>query len=153
MHNELLPPSQNNNNNNINFLQQEINSRDEKIMLDEFIKEFQANSTDISKIFYGANRYIIKCNICCVTKYSFQTFNMLIYPLKKIKEYKIGKVGRYNQLNLNLYDAFLCDEEVGILDDENMIYCNQCKKLTPGTHQQNIYAMPNILKHYKYYYF
>ena len=114
-------------------------------MFNEFIKEFQANSTDISKIFYGVNRSIMKCNICRVTKYSFQTFNLLIYPLKKIKEYKIRQLGRYNQLNLNLYDAFLCDEEVGILDDENMIYCNQCKKLTPGTHQQNIYAMPNIL--------
>ena len=145
MHKELLPPSQNNNNNNINFLQQEMNSRDEKIMFNEFIKEFQANSTDISKIFYGVNRSIMKCNICGVTKYSFQTFNLLIYPLKKIKEYKIRQLGRYNQLNLNLYDAFLCDQEVENLVGENMIYCNQCKKLTPGTHQQNIYAMPYIL--------
>ena len=70
---------------------------------------------------------------------------MLIYPLKKIKEYKIRQLGRYNQLNLNLYDAFLCDQEVENLVGENMIYCNQCKKLTPGTHQQNIYIMPNIL--------
>ena len=145
MHKELLPPSQNNNNNNINFLQQEMNSRDEKIMFNEFIKEFKANSTDISKIFYGVNRSIMKCNNCSVTKYSFQTFNLLIYPLKKIKEYKIRQLGRYNQLNLNLYDAFLCDQEVENLVDENMIYCNQCKKLTPGIHQQNIYAMPNIL--------
>ena len=145
MHKELLPPSQNNNNNNVNFLEQEMNSRSEQIMFNEFIKEFQANRTDISNIFYGVNRSIMKCNICRVTKYSFQTFNLLIYPLKKIKEYKIGKVGKYHQLNLNLYDAFLCDQEVENLVDENMIYCDQCKKLTPGIHQQNIYSMPNIL--------
>ena len=31
-----------------------------------------------------------------------------------------------------------------ILDGENMIYCNSCKGLNPGTNQQIIYSLPKV---------
>ena len=145
LHKELLPPSNNNNENNeIDFLQQEQNAKDENKMLNEFIKEFKLNKTTISDIFYGINRSIMKCNNCLTKKYSFQTFNLLIFPLKKVKEYKMRQIGRGN-LDLNLYDAFYCEQEAERLEGENMIYCNVCRQLSPGVHQQQIYGMPNIL--------
>ena len=145
LHKELLPPSNNNNENNeIDFLQQEQNAKDENKMLNEFIKEFKLNKTTISDIFYGINRSIMKCNNCLTKKYSFQTFNLLIFPLKKVKEYKMRQIGRGN-LDLNLYDAFYCEQEEERLEGENMIYCNVCRQLSPGVHQQQIYGMPNIL--------
>ena len=145
LHKELLPPSNNNNENNeIDFLQQEQNAKDENKMLNEFIKEFNLNRTIISDIFYGINRSIMKCNNCGTKKYSFQTFNLLIFPLKKVKEYKMRQIGRGN-LDLNLYDAFSCEQEAERLEGENMIYCNVCRQLSPGVHQQQIYGMPRIL--------
>ena len=113
-------------------------------MLNEFIKEFNLNRSIISDIFYGINRSIMKCNNCGTKKYSFQTFNLLIFPLKKVKEYKMRQIGRGN-LDLNLYDAFSCEQEAERLEGENMIYCNVCRQLSPGVHQQQIYGMPRIL--------
>ena len=147
LHKELLPQTNNvNNNNEIDFLQQEKNAQNEGKMLDEFLKEYKNNYTIISDLFYGMNRSIMTCNNCHITKYSFQTFNLLIFPLKKVKDYKIKKLGGYNtNLNLDLYDAFYCEQEPEKLEGENMIYCNNCRQLTPGFHQQQIYGMPQIL--------
>ena len=89
MHQELNPIKQQINT-NIDFAQQEINSRNEKLMFQLFINDFQQkNKTILSDIFYGITRSIMTCNKCTITKYSFQTFNLLIFPLKKVKEYKI----------------------------------------------------------------
>ena len=146
LHKELLPQSKNNNENNeIDFLQQEQNARNEKKMFDEFIKEYELNKTIVSGIFYGINRSVMKCESCGIQKYSFQTFNLLIFPLKKVKDYKIKKYGYSSNLDLNLYDAFYCEQEDEKLDGENMIYCNYCRKLSPGNHKQQIFGMPNIL--------
>ena len=147
LHKELCP-SLNNNNNEIDFLQQELNSQNEQKMLNDFLKEMQSNTTIISNLFYGINRSVMICNGCNITKYSFQTFNLLIFPLKKVKDYKMRKYGGgwfNNNLDLNLYDAFECEQEVERLEGDNMIYCNQCKKLSPGIHKQEIYGMPRIL--------
>ena len=85
------------------------------------------------------------CNGCGITKYSFQTFNLIIFPLKKVKEYKISKLGKYNDLELNLYDAFECESQKEKLEGDNMIYCNTCRKLQPGINKNDIYGMPKIL--------
>ena len=146
MHKELLSPSNINNNNNVDFAQQEMNSRFEHIMYQEFIKEYNNNKTIISDLFYGINRSIMVCHGGCqITKYSFQTYNLLIFPLKKVKDFKIRRVGRYQNLDLNLYDAFECEQQIEKLEGENMIYCNACKKMTPGAHKQDIYGLPKIL--------
>ena len=145
LHKELLKPNPNKNNNEVDFLQQEINSQNEIIMLKDFLKEYEANRTFVSDIFYGINRSVMKCFGCGICKYSFQTFNLLIFPLKKVKDYKKRQVGSVNNLDLNLYDAFLCEQEEEKLEGENMIYCNRCKKLSPGSHQQQIYGTPEVL--------
>ena len=114
-------------------------------MLNDFLEEFKLNQTIISKSFYGTNRSIMKCNNCGLTKYSFQTFNLLIFPLKKVKEYKQKNRHFWNKLDLNLYDAFLCEQEGETLDGENMIYCNNCRQLAPGFHEQDFYTLPPLL--------
>ena len=120
-------------------------SHNEKKMLDEFIKEFVSNSTIVSNIFYGINRSMIICNYCLIVKYSFKSFNSIIIPLKKVKEYKIRKLGRYNNLNLNLYDAFECESQMEKLEGDNMIYCQICRKLQKGINKNDFYMMPKIL--------
>ena len=51
-----------------------------------------------------------------------------------------------NNLNLNIFDAFECEQEVERLEGDNMIYCKNCCKLTPSLYKQDIYGMPQILK-------
>ena len=50
-----------------------------------------------------------------------------------------------NNLDLNLYDAFECEQQIEKLQGENLIYCNTCRKLTEGTHKQDYYTFPPIL--------
>ena len=146
LHKELIVNNKNNNDNKeIDFLQQEMNSQNEQFMYNDFIKELTLNRSFVSDIFYGINRSVMKCHGCRVSKYSFQTFNLLIFPLKKVKDYKIRKFGNARNLNLNLYDAFLCEQEEEKLVGENMIYCNRCKQLTTGSHKQDIHGLPRIL--------
>jgi len=115
LHNELKNPSIQNDK-EIDFVQQEIDARNEQKMLNDFFAEFKLNQTIISNTFYGVNRYIVKCSACQCKKYSFQTFNLLNFHLKKVKEYKQKNLHFLNKLDLNLYDAFLCEQEGEILD-------------------------------------
>ena len=145
LHKEILGPNKNNSNNEVDFLQQEMNSQDEQKMLNDFLKEYNSSRTLVSNIFYGINRSVMKCFGCGICKYSFQTFNLLIFPLKKVKNYKIKRNGSVKNLDLNLYDAFNCEQEEEKLEGENMIYCNRCRKLSPGSHKQDIYGTPQVL--------
>ena len=51
----------------------------------------------------------------------------------------------FRSLDLNLYDAFACEQEEEKLEGENMIYCNNCRQLAPGSHKQDFYTLPPIL--------
>ena len=121
-----------------------MNTQNELEMFKDFLNDYNCSSTIISNIFNGIKRLIVRCNGCNVTKYSFQSFNLLIFSLKKVKVYKVRQFHNPNY-NLNLYDAFLCEQEEEKLEGDNMIYCKNCKKLIPCTHKKEIYSMPQIL--------
>ena len=55
------------------------------------------------------------------------------------------KQNGHGNLDLNLYDAFYCEQEAERLEGDDMIFCKVCRQLSPGVHQQQIYGMPNIL--------
>ena len=140
LHLELNPKIQQQNS-NINFLQQEINSTDPNLMLQLFYKDFsEKNNSIVSHIFYGITRSTMTCSFCGITKYSFQTFNLLIFQLKKVKE-----LTKKLRKNIDLYDAFEADKREELLEGDNMIYCNKCQCLRNGKHQQQIYVLPNVL--------
>ena len=139
MHQELNPIKQQKNY-NIDFSQQEINSRNPELMLSLFINDFQMkNKTIISDIFYGITQSKMECNKCNTIKYSYQSFNLLIFQLKKVKEMT------KKRKNINLYDAFEVDKREELLEGENNIFCNNCHCLTNGKHQQQIYSLPKVL--------
>ena len=131
-----------------NFNQLEIESTNENLMLQNFLYDFKMkNNSVISDNFYGITRSIMICDGCKVKKFSFQTFNMQIFQLRKIKDDKMVKLGNNFDIsiNINLYDAFYNQQETEVLKGENMIYCNNCKQLQNGSHQQSIYELPPIL--------
>ena len=144
LHNELNKSFQNFNPlKDFNLL--EMEARNERKMLQNFFQEFKcSNNSIVSKNFYGIQRSKMKCEECQVTKYSFQTFNMEIFQLKKLREDKKADFGpHYN--TLTLMEAFLYSEKEDILEGENMIYCNKCRKLTKGRNKQDFYRLPRIL--------
>ena len=147
LHKELQNPDTNINNKEINFAQKELDAQNEQKMFNEFFQEYNSNRTIVSDIFYGSNFYIMKCSSCNITKYSFQTFNSLIFELKSVKEYKQRKriFNMFRSLDLNLYDAFACEQEEEKLEGENMVYCNNCKRLEPFIYKQKIYTLPPVL--------
>ena len=145
LHNELNKPNQKINFFNKNFKILESDAQNENKMLQNFLQEFSCiNNSIISKNFYGVLRSIMTCEECKITKYSFQTFNMQIFILKKLREDKKAQLGPYYS-TLSLMDAFSFSENEDILDGENMIYCNSCQKLTKGRNKQDFYRLPKIL--------
>ena len=112
-------------------------------MLNLFINDYVSkNKSIVSETFYGIIRSIMKCNSCNVTKYSFQTFNLQIFQLKKIKEEMTKLNGGFEKELLSLLDAFIIEQNEEIL---NGIYCTICQKISRGLYQQNIYQLPRVL--------
>lgn len=48
---------------------------------------------------------------CRIIKFSFQTFNLQIFQLKKLKDDKIASLGQDDYDSLNLYYAFFYQEK------------------------------------------
>ena len=149
LHQELKPPDNPQNDfNQIDFLKQEIQARNQMLTLNIFLNELRTKNTSIvSETFYGITRSIMRCEGCGVEKYSFQTFNIINFILKKVKEDKKKLLGEYlqNDYVINLMDAFESDYKQENLTGENMIYCNNCKALKDGWMKQNIYQLPSIM--------
>jgi len=144
LHLELNEVNKNIPNMHKDFYQLELESRDGNLMLQNFFSDFKLkNNSIISKTFYGITRSIMECKGCGIKKYSFQSFNMQIFQLKKLKEDKL--LYYQNNTKLNLTEAFILQQMPESLTNENMIYCNNCKGLTDGAHQQSIYELPKVL--------
>ena len=130
----------------IDYDQLENDSFDENKMLQHFIKDYTGkNRSIISDTFYGIIRSTMKCNNCKMIKYSFKTFNFLIFKLKNVKEFIQKLLYKKNKYTLNIYDAFDCNRKEEFLDGDNKKYCSFCKNLTICVHQQFIYSLPKVL--------
>ena len=149
LHQELKPPDNPQNDfGQIDFFQQEMQARNQMLTLNNFLNELRTKNTSIvSETFYGITRSIMRCERCKNEKYSFQTFNIINFILKKVKDDKKQQLGEYLENNyvINLMDAFESDYKQENLTGENMIYCNNCKALQNGWMKQNIYQLPSIM--------
>ena len=148
-HQELKPPdppkNENDQNNPVDFYKLELESLDEQLTFQKFIKELKEKDRSIiSEKFNGITRSTMECFGCNKVKYSFQTFNIFNFILKKVKDDKISSLGEYYDY-IDIYDAFDSDKKEQLLFDENMIHCNFCKGLQAGKHQQLIYGLPSVL--------
>ena len=148
LHQELKPPENPLNNfAQIDFFKQEMEARNQMLTLNKFLNEFRNNSSIISDTFYGITSSQTKCDNCYSIKYSFQTFNILNFILKKVKEDKNKEFGEENLRNnvINLYDAFYSQYKKENLTGKNMLHCNNCKVKANGCVLKNIYQLPQIM--------
>ena len=129
-----------------NPYQQEIESQNENLTLQKFLKDYQSNNKSIiSDTFYGIMKSEMICTGCNRKKYSYQIFNMFNFILKKVKNDKLENIGDEYYDGLYLLDAFDSDKKKENLIGENMIHCNFCGGLRNGSHQQTIYGLPSVL--------
>ena len=77
---------------NMNFNIFNIDSSNEKSVFQWFMTDFcLKNNSIITNLFYGINESCLKCLGCNKNTYSFQAYNLLIFPLLNVYNYKIKK--------------------------------------------------------------
>ena len=145
LHLELkLPKQPQYQNPKLDFKQQEQISLDDKLSRAFFINDFMNNQSCVAKIFHGIMRIQLECDGCKKIKYSYQTFNLITFILKKISDEQ-RKIDQEFYPGINIYNAFENDKKTETLTGENMIYCNTCQASHSGKTQQSIYILPAVL--------
>ena len=95
----------------------------------------------ISNIFYGAECHTTKCFSCNAITYNIQCFNILIFPLEKVRLFK----GYNKNQPVTISDCFECHRSPEVFSGENQIYCNNCN-LNSNASTQNFFVYgPNVL--------
>ena len=167
LHEELNKVSKNQNKNNNNIL---IDQTNNQLILNNFISDFaKENRSIISDLFYGINITINRCSYCVVTKYNYQSYSFLIFPLEEVRKLKMEILTNQfllmnqNMFNMNLMlfqqnlfdfqsqleknkivdinDCFLYNQKM----EEKSIFCNRCKIICSSSHCTKLYTTPQIL--------
>ena len=136
---------------------QEINRTNHDMVLQYFLQNFdQKNKSIISDLFYGISVDSTQCSKCKQIKYYFQSDFFLIFPLEKIRKFKIQKL--INSINQNIKDMNPLPfqqnklnniqsiyEKTEFFTGENAIYCNRCLGPFDSYYTTKLYYGPEIL--------
>ena len=148
-HQEMNNPPPNNQNNNI----MNVNQMNEMETLNAFIQEyFSANKSIISDCFYGLVETKSTCGGCNITKYNFQIYSFLEFPLKEVNTYMYQNGRRYALVNqdgtnpdIDLYECFDYYQKLDLMTGQNQMYCNICNMNTNTYYGTTVYSLPNYL--------
>ena len=158
------------NNSNTNKLDQLYYKYDRNQMLNIFLEEYKRdNNSIVSNLFYGATESVSECLNCkkrnkaqglkSKYKYNFQTINFILFPMEEIRKYRNNKFMQINAniMTPNMMTDILSNNRVFIMDcfeyyqnpvlmnEDNKIYCDVCKKLCDSNYRTKIYFPPNIM--------
>ena len=148
LHQELndIKISDSNNNNFISVQQDQIN---EQKMLTLFLEEFkQKFNSPISNLFYGVMETKSQCASCNTIKYNFQIFSFIEFPLQQVNQYFYckGKRPLFNNNgsnpDVNLYECFEYYGKIDLMEGNNQMHCNICKKLFNAYYSTLLYSTP-----------
>ena len=148
-HIELNNPKPNNNDNNI----VNVNQMDEMQTLSAFISDyFNSNRSIITDSFYGIIETKSKCGGCQCTKFNFQIFSFLEFPLEQVNIYMYQMGRRFNMINqapknpdVDLYECFEYYQKIDVMNGQNQMYCNICNGNRDTFYGTTIYSLPNYL--------
>ena len=123
--------------------------KDETKMLGIFLKDMQERyKSIISDLFYGTIETKSQCLNCQNTKYNFQVFSFLEFPLQQVNDfcYKNGMrqnfAGNGNP-DIDLYECFFHYQNISTMNGNNQIFCNDCGKNCDALYGTFLYSMPN----------
>ena len=137
----------------INNGDENVNQMDEMQTFNAFLKEyFQSNQSVIVETFYGIVETKSKCGGCNITKYNFQIYSFLEFPLKEVNNYMFQMGRRFSLINndgtnpdINLYECFDYFQKIDIMTGQNQMFCNICNGNRDTFYGTNIYSLPNYL--------
>ena len=121
-------------------------------MLNLFFNEYkQKFNSIISNLFYGVLETKSICQRCKNTKYNFQVFSFIEFPLEQVNIYcfNTGKRNNYIQNNKNpdidLYECFEYYINMELMTGDNQMYCNICNICNDALYGTTLYSTPNFL--------
>jgi ubiquitin C-terminal hydrolase len=134
------------------FMNYQYDQRDERQSLEYFFNSYvyQSNSP-ILHYLYGITKIKTTCCKCQTTKYNFQSYNLLYFPLKESKRYavELKKASDKNfdekKYTLNLEDCFIYNEKVDHFSGDNAMFCNVCRDCFDADYQSMLFNTPPVL--------
>ena len=146
-HQEMNHPSPNQININ------NVNQMNEMETLNAFIKEyFSANKSIITDCFYGIIETKSTCSGCKLTKYNFQIYSFLEFPLKEVNAY-MHQCGKREAIvnpdgtnpDIDIYECFDYYQKLDLMTGQNQMYCNICNGNIDTYYGTTVYSLPNYL--------
>ena len=125
------------------------NLKGQNVINNQILKDFRndyysKNSSIFSKTFYFEQQSELKCLNCGYNKLSYTIYNIIIFPLEKVREY-MAKKHPYGFEKVKLEDCFENYQEEEILCGNNQIYCNQCRLMSNASNSNKIYNLPEVM--------
>ena len=136
---------------NLNLIMPEtMNPMNYREVLTCFITEFTKKYKSVfSHYCYGSNLSITYCQGCGISKYSYQCFSFIIFPLLEAKKYCVfsGRLhqSNYNNYILNIEDCFMYNQKLEFFTGENQMYCNICRGSRDSSMITKISSAPLVL--------
>ena len=129
-----------------------IDQKNEQMGMQYFFNSYiTQNKSPINDYLYGINEIKTTCSICKITKYNFQSYNLLYFPLKEAKRVTVlekkEKDKDFDEENyiLTLEDCFAHNQHIDHFTGDNKMYCNECKKEADADYQTVLFTTPTIL--------
>ena len=148
-HKELNIINANNLQNNTEITQQD--QLDERKMLNLFFKEFNSKyHSIISDLFYGVMETKSKCQGCMNIKYNFQIYSFIEFPLEQVNKYffSLGLKSNNNTTinpDVDLFECFNYYGKTDLMNGDNQMYCNICRRNCDALYSMSLYSLPNNL--------
>ena len=160
IHTELnnIDPKINNSQNNLG--QQDniiVNPYDRQQVLNYFLNDFALNSNSIiTQTFYGTNQGMFECQVCKMnniqsgnnaplTKYNFENFFYLEFPLDEVRKYVFTQnnmgMNYQNIDQVNIFDCFNYYQKQNEMEG----YCEKC-----GSNNAKIFSVTQIFSPPRY---
>ena len=130
-----------------------VNQMNEMETLNAFIKEyFSTNKSIITDCFYGIIETKSTCSGCKLTKYNFQIYSFLEFPLIEVNAY-MHQCGKREAIvnpdgtnpDIDLYECFDYHQKLDLMTGQNQMFCNICNGNTDTYYGTTIYSLPNYL--------
>ncbi len=97
------------------------------------------------------NCTITECANCKNKIYNYQTYFFIIFPLEEVRKFKYNNNNQFffnlilSNNVVNIYDCFDYDKKINIMNGQNLMYCNYCKKNCTGMMRTYLTTGPEIL--------
>ena len=113
--------------------------------LHEFRSDYYPkNSSIIIDTFYFEHQNQIKCLNCQFVRTNYNIYNILIFPLEKVREFMIKRYPG-NLCQVTLENCFENYQENELLCGTNQIYCNNCNQMSDAANINMIYNSPEVM--------